>query len=257
MAEFTGYDEGSPCWVDLMTPDLERAKHFYGELFGWRFEDSGEEFGHYNLALKDGKVVAGIGPQQPGQPGPAAWVTYLWADDADTVAARVVKAGGKVFMGPMDVPNAGRMALALDTTGAAFGIWQGREHRGAQLANEPGSFTWNENLNDEPAKARSFYEQVFGYTYESMPDWPGEYHMFKVKDEVRGGVGAKPGEVPAGVPNFWNTYFSVADADAAVATVTRNGGSVAQGPFDTPVGRMAVVLDPGGTQFSLIAVPKS
>jgi predicted enzyme related to lactoylglutathione lyase len=257
MVEFTGYDEGSPCWVDLMTPDLERAKQFYGELFGWRYDDSGEEFGHYNLALKDGKVVAGLGPRQAGQPGPPVWVTYLWADDADAVAARVGKAGGNVFMGPMDVPGAGRMALAVDSTGAAFGIWQGREHRGSQLANEPGAFTWNENLNDDPGKARSFYEQVFGYTYESMPQWRGEYHMFKVDDAVRGGIGAKPAEVPAGVPNFWNTYFSVADTDEAVATVTRTGGSVAQGPFDTPVGRIAVAMDPSGTQFSLIAVPKA
>ncbi len=255
MVEFTGYDEGTPCWVDLMTPDLERAKHFYGELFGWQFNDSGEEFGHYNLATINGKVVAGLGPQPPGQPGPAVWVTYLWADDADEVASRVVKADGHVFMGPMDVPNAGRMALALDSTGAAFGIWQGREHRGSQLANEPGTFTWNENLNDDPAKARSFYEQVFGYTYETFPDWPGEYYMFKVNDQVRGGIGAKPAQTPPGTPNFWNTYFSVADTDAAVATVTRNGGSVAQAPTDTSVGRMAVVLDASGTQFSLISVP--
>jgi predicted enzyme related to lactoylglutathione lyase len=240
-----------------MTPDLERAKHFYGELFGWQFNDSGEEFGHYNLAMKDGKVVAGLGPQPPGQPGPAVWVTYLWADDADAVAARVVKADGNVFMGPMDVPNAGRMALALDSTGAAFGIWQGREHRGSQLANEPGTFTWNENLNDDPARARSFYEQVYGYTYDAMPEWPGEYHLIKVKDEVRGGIGSKPAGLPPGTPNFWNTYFSVADTDEAAAIATRNGGSVAQAPFDTPVGRMAVILDASGTQFSILAVPKS
>lgn len=256
MVEFTGYDEGTPSWVDLMTPDLERAKHFYGELFGWRFDDSGEEFGHYNLATKNGKVVAGLGPQQAGQSGPAAWVTYLWADDADAVAARVVKAGGNVFMGPMDVPGAGRMAVALDSTGAAFGIWQGREHRGSQLANEPGSFAWNENLNDDPAKARSFYEQVFGYTYDAFPDWPAEYHVFKVKDQVRGGIGAKPAQIPAGSPNFWNTYFSVADTDEAVATVTRNGGTVSLPPMDTSVGRMAVVKDAGGTEFSLLSVPK-
>lgn len=257
MAEFTGYDEGTPSWVDLMTPDLDRAKRFYGELFGWRFDDSGEEFGHYNLATKNGKVVAGLGPQQPGQGGPAVWVTYLWADDADAVAARVVKAGGNVIAGPMDVPGAGRMAVALDSTGAAFGIWQGREHRGAQLANEPGSFTWNENLNDDPARARSFYEQVFGYTYEAFPDWPGEYHVFKVKDQARGGIGAKPAQIPAGAPNFWNTYFSVADTDEAVATATREGGSVLQPPMDTSVGRLAVLADPGGTQFSLLSVPKA
>jgi predicted enzyme related to lactoylglutathione lyase len=185
------------------------------------------------------------------------WVTYLWADDADAVAARVEKADGNEFMGPMDVPNAGRMALALDSTGAAFGIWQGREHRGSQLANEPGTFTWNENLNDDPARARSFYEQVYGYTYDAMPEWPGEYHLIKVKDEVRGGIGSKPAGLPPGTPNFWNTYFSVADTDEAAAIATRNGGSVAQAPFDTPVGRMAVILDASGTQFSILAVPKS
>jgi hypothetical protein len=257
MAEFTGYDEGTPCWVDLMTPDLERAKQFYGQLFGWQFTDSGPEFGNYNMATKNGKVVAGIGPSQPGQPGPPVWVTYLWADDADAAAGRVVKADGTVFMGPMDVPGAGRMALALDSTGAAFGLWQGREHRGSQLGNEPGSFTWNENLNDDPAKARSFYERVFGYTYERFPDWPGEYHSFKVKDQVRGGIGVKPAQVPAGTPNFWHTYFSVADTDEAVAIVAREGGSVPAPPVDTPVGRMASVADPAGAQFAIIAAPKS
>ncbi|MBS2965708.1 VOC family protein [Actinocrinis puniceicyclus] len=256
MAEFTGYDEGTPCWVDLMCPDLEQAKHFYEPVFGWEYTDTGPEYGNYTMATKNGKVIAGLAPSQPGQPAPPAWVTYLWADDADAVAGRVVKADGNVFMGPMDVPGAGRMALALDSTGAAFGIWQGREHRGAQLANEPGSFTWNENLNDDPGKARAFYERVFGYTYERLPDWPGEYHTFKVKDQVRGGVGAKPAQIPPGTPNFWNTYFSVADTDETVAAATRAGGSVGLEPMDTPVGRMAVLMDPAGAQFSIISVPK-
>lgn len=257
MAEFTGYDEGTPCWLDLMTPDLERAKRFYGDLFGWEYVDTGEAGGGYQLATKNGKQVAGIGPQQPDQPGPAVWTTYLWADDADDACARVTKAGGAVFMAPMDVPGAGRMAIAQDSTGAVFGIWQGREHRGAQLANEPGSFTWNENLNDDPTRARAFYEQVFGFEYDKFPDFPGEYHTFKVQGHQRGGIGAKPTGVPAGTPNFWNVYFSVADTDEAVAAVTRNGGRVLSPPQDTSVGRMAVVADTAGTQFSVISMPKT
>ena len=254
MAEITGYDEGTPCWVDLMSPDLEAAKRFYGELFGWEYIDTGEAGGGYQLATKNGKMVAGLGQQMPDQTGPAVWTTYLWADDADSVGERIAKAGGNVFMGPMDVPNAGRMSLAVDSTGAAFGIWQGREHRGAQLANEPGSFTWNENLNDDPSAARSFYEQVFDYGYEAFPDSPDEYYTFMVKGQQRGGIGAKPAQTPAGTPNFWNTYFSVADTDEAAATVTRNGGKVLLAPMDMPVGRMAVVQDMAGSQFSIISV---
>jgi len=257
MAEFTGYDEGTPCWVDLMAPDLERAKRFYAELFGWDYVDTGEAGGGYQLATLNGKQVAGLGQKQPDQPGPSVWVTYLWADDADAAGARVSSAGGNVFMGPMDVPGAGRMSLALDATGAAFGIWQGREHRGAQLANEPGAFTWNEHISDDPAQAREFYRQVFGYAYDKFPDWPVEYDTFKVKGEIRGGIGAKPAQIPPETPSFWNTYFSVADTDAAVATVIRDGGSVMLPPTDTAAGRMAVVTDAGGAEFCVIAVPPS
>ena len=255
MTDFTGYDEGTPCWIDLMAPDLERAKHFYAELFGWDYFDTGEAGGGYLLASVNGKQVAGLGQKQPDQPGPSVWVTYLWADDADAAGDRIAKAGGNVFMGPMDVPGAGRLALAMDSTNALFGVWQGREHKGAQLANAPGSFTWNENLNDEPGKAREFYQHVFGYEYEKFPDWPGEYDMFKVHGTVRGGIGAKPQGMPPGAPNFWNTYFSVADADAAVDTITRGGGSVMFPPMDTPVGRMAGVSDPGGAGFCVISAP--
>ncbi len=258
MAEFTGYDEGTPCWVDLMTPDLQRARQFYTALFGWEYFDTGEMGGGYLLASIDGKLVAGIGPQQPDQAGqPSVWTTYLWADDADAVGDRVTKAGGDVLMGPMDVPMAGRMAIALDSAGAAFGIWQGREHRGAQLANEPGAFTWNENLSDDPAKTREFYREVYGYEYEKFPDWPGEYDMFKVDGEVRGGIGIRPATIPAGAPNFWNNYFSVADTDAAVATATRNGGTVMMPATDTQVGRMAALTDAGGAGFCVISMPPS
>jgi uncharacterized protein len=256
MTEFTGYDEGTPCWVDLMTPDLEGAKEFYTALFGWAYLDTGEASGHYQLATLRGRQVAGLGQQPPGQESPITWNTYLWSEDADAAAKRIAAAGGSILMPPDDVPNSGRLAIAADSTGAVFGIWQGREHRGAQLANEPGSFTWNENLNDDPAAAREFYRAAFDFTYEKAEDGEVEYDTFKVAGEVRGGIGAKPPAISAGAPNFWNTYFAVADTDAAVAAVVRGGGSVLRAPFDTPFGRMAAVTDPAGAPFCLSAVPE-
>lgn len=257
MVEFTGYDEGTPCWVDLMTPDVEVAQRFYGGLFGWQFTDTGEASGGYLLATMGGKLVAGIGKQPEEQPGPSAWTTYLWTDDADAAVARIAEAGGRVFVGPMDVPGAGRMAIAADSTGAVFGVWQGREHRGAALANEPGAFTWNENVNDDPTAARAFYEKVFGYTYDKFPDWPVPYDVFKVDDTVRGGIGEKPAEGRAITPNSWNTYFSVSDTDAAVEAATTHGGVIMIPPTDTVAGRMACIVDPEGAPFSIISVPKA
>jgi hypothetical protein len=54
-----------------------------------------------------------------------------------------------------------------------------------------------------------------------------------------------------GVPNHWHVYFAVTDADATAAKIKSRGGSVMVEPFDTPIGKMAVVTDPQGAVFSL------
>jgi predicted enzyme related to lactoylglutathione lyase len=55
-----------------------------------------------------------------------------------------------------------------------------------------------------------------------------------------------------GVPNHWHVYFAVADADAAAAKAVELGGQVLVEPFDTPVGRIAVLMDPQGANFSVL-----
>ena len=51
--------KGAPCWIDLFSSDTERAKDFYGQLFGWTTMDPGPEYGGYFIFQKDGKAVAG------------------------------------------------------------------------------------------------------------------------------------------------------------------------------------------------------
>lgn len=255
MAEMTRYSEGVPCWVDLGAPDVDRAKEFYAPLFGWDYADTGEETGHYQLALLRGLPVAGIMQQQPESPGPSAWTTYLWTEDADGTAKRIQDGGGALLFEPMDVTDQGRMAIASDPAGAVFGLWQGREHKGAGLANEPGSITWNDNLSTDPLAAREFYASVFGYGYEVVPapwDESAEYAMIKVDDRPVGGIAGQPPMVPDGTPSFWNTYFSVADADAAVRAVEQGGGRVLVPVGPAPYGRQAVVRDNGGAGFMLV-----
>ena len=111
MAERTSYEPGTPSWVDLTTPDLEASLRFYGELFGWEFEDAGEEAGHYHQALLRGKRVAGIGPNPPGSPPMTFWSTYFSGSDVDAHAKAITEAGGTVSFGPTDVMDQGRMLV--------------------------------------------------------------------------------------------------------------------------------------------------
>jgi predicted enzyme related to lactoylglutathione lyase len=93
---------GTVTWVELATDDLESARRFYGELFGWGWErqDSGDM--EYWLAALDGRAFAGLMPKPTEMAQmPNNWATYLGVTDLEATAAEVRAAGGQVVFGPM------------------------------------------------------------------------------------------------------------------------------------------------------------
>ena len=163
---------GTPTWIDLGIPDLDRAMDFYGALFGWTFDVGPEEYGRYTTCLLDGRRAAALAPN----PDPAAtefwWNVYLATDDVDATIARAVEAGGQVVGGPFDIPEQGRGALLRDTVGAQFGLWQGSGHVGCEVVNEPGSLVRNDLVTPTPEPAREFYAAVFDFALEGNKDMP-------------------------------------------------------------------------------------
>jgi predicted enzyme related to lactoylglutathione lyase len=253
MPEISKYQHGVPSWVDLASPDVEAAAAFYGRLFGWEREDLGPDAGGYGFFRLRGKMVAGVGPVM-GEGQPPAWTTYVNVDDADTVVKAAEGAGGVVFMPPMDVMEAGRMAIFADPTGAVAGVWQPHQHTGAELVNEPGALTWNELNTRDPDAAKAFYGTVFGWEAEtqSMGDGGPSYTEFKVDGRSIAGMMDMRGRVPDEVPAHWLTYFATADTDQTVAATTQAGGSVYVPATDIPPGRFAVLGDPHGAMFAVI-----
>jgi predicted enzyme related to lactoylglutathione lyase len=251
MPERTSYTQGTPNWVDLPTSDQAAAKAFYAGLFGWTYDDQPMGEGQvYSMAVLNGHQVAAISAQPPEMAGaPPMWNTYLAVDSADEATARVEPAGGKVAMAPFDVMDAGRMSFVMDPAGVPVALWQAGQHIGATLVNEPGTLNWNELITSDRGTTK-FYADVFGLTTENMDMGEGDpYTVFKAGDAMVGGSMAP--QMP-GVPNHWHVYFGTDDADAAAARAAELGGSVVVPPFDTPVGRIAVLTDPQGAMFSVI-----
>lgn len=247
------YPDGVFSWVDLGTTDTEGAKNFYKGLFDWSFLDLPTDSGViYSMAQIDGYNVAGIGPLSPGmqeQGIPPFWSAYVKHDDVDAVAASADKAGGTVIAPPFDVMDSGRMTIIQDPTGAAFGVWQPRQHIGAQLVNVPNTLVWNELQTNDLDAARSFYAAIFGWTYEV--DANG-YVVCNVGDRGQAGM-MKIEEDWGPVPPNWTNYFLVADIEASAAKVSELGGNLMVPP--TPageVGKFAVAQDPQGAFFSII-----
>lgn len=240
---------GTPNWVDLSTTDREASWDFYRAVMGWTITDSGDDYGNYGMADVAGHAAAGITAKQPEDTSPPSWTTYLATDDADKTAELIGANGGTVLFGPMDVPGQGRMAVAMDPTGASFGIWQGAGHIGCQHVNEPGGLVWNQLATPDLERAKAFYTAVFGYTYAAAGD------MATIEGEGPGGVVGGLGGLESGNPDArpqWHATFSVSDADAAAAVAVAHGGSVVFGPVDTDWGRMATIRDPQGADFGVM-----
>ena len=164
MAKFEHYDQGTPSWIELMTPDQQAAQTFYGQLFGWSFDDHDMgDMGHYYIPKLDGDEIGGISGQMPGMEGhPAFWGVYLAVDDVDAATAKVEPAGGKVEAGPFDVMELGRMASIQDPTGVRVNLWQAGQSIGSVRVNEPGCPIWHELSSPALPVATKFYSDVLG-----------------------------------------------------------------------------------------------
>ncbi|MFJ8362461.1 VOC family protein [Streptomyces sp. NPDC093984] len=230
------FPEGVPCWIDAQLPDVEAGKRFYGELFGWSFEEAP---GSSVWAHLGGEPVAALNRKVDGRM-PTVWTVYFATPDATALARRILAAGGQVVALPEPVDGLGTAALAADPEGAVFGLWQAGTHAGFGKRHEPGSFTWAELYTRDTAAANTFYTGLF---HEALFG-PGAVPDF----------GRAPLEdvFPAEMPPHFLVHFGVRDGAAALGAVARLGGRVQVPAFDTSYGRVAVVSDDQGASFALL-----
>jgi predicted enzyme related to lactoylglutathione lyase len=233
-------------WRELTTDDVEGARRFYGELFGWSWkgEDMGPA-GTYWLASHGGQGVAGVMQKPAGVP--VAWSSYVLVDDVDAAAARCKAAGGQVMREPTDIPNVGRFAVTADPWGAVFLPFRATGGESAPPAHpRVGTFCWETLVTPDPAAAAAFYGKVIGLGTAPTPN--GEGTVFTAGQvQVADLQPARPGG-----PSYWATYVQVEKAEAARDLAVRLGGKVIVPRIDVPkVGIVAIVSDPRGAALGL------
>ncbi|MEV0633875.1 VOC family protein [Streptomyces sp. NPDC050619] len=251
----TDFTHGSPCWIDLGSPDTERAAAFYGGVFGWQLVSAGPEAGGYGLFQKDGATVAGLGPLTE-QGASSAWTVYFLTDDVQATADAVEQGGGTVRVAPMDVMDAGRMAQLTDQQGAQFAALQpGTGPGGLEKASEDDTLVWVELHVPDPVAGIDFYRGLFGWRSAEMQAPGMTYRVLSLKDgdqEATSFGGAAPLQ-EGGQGASWVPYFAVSDADETARKTEENGGSVLMPASDVPeVGRIAWLADTAGAVFAVL-----
>lgn len=237
-----------------MTPDIDKARAFYQEVFGWEYDIGSPEFGGYTTARLGQRSAAGLMGSQPDQPPmPAAWGLYFATDDIEADLARAVELGATVMYPTMPVGDFGSMVTLTDPTGAPFSFWQAGSHVGTQVTEEAGSVAWFELYASDAKRARDFYTAVLRMSADPMPGGV-EYYVLKQGETMLAGIM----QIDPAWGDFhsqWLTYFSVANVDETVATVTRLGGKVMSPIDNSPFGRLVALMDPTGATFKVVEPP--
>jgi predicted enzyme related to lactoylglutathione lyase len=256
MSELKEYTPGTFCWVELSTTDQNGAKQFYTQLLGLDVRDI--PFGEgsvYTILTQRGLEAGAICTQDPAQAQqgiPPHWLSYVSVASVDESAKKAGELGGQVVAGPFDVMDAGRMAVVMDPTGAAFALWQAGNSIGARIVNEPGSWCWNELGTNDTDVDGKFYSDLFGWGLNALDMGGMTYTLLKHGEKDAGGMYKITPEM-GGMPPNWLVYFSVADCDQSAEKATSLGGKVIMPPSDIPnVGRFSLVQDPQGAFFGII-----
>ncbi|MFE3881024.1 VOC family protein [Kitasatospora sp. NPDC059146] len=249
----TDFPLGSPCWIDLGSPDIPATAAFYGRVFGWTFQEV-PETGGYGFLQLDGRTVGALGHLDGG--ARSAWTTYFRTADVDATVKAAEQSGATVRVPPMDVMQEGRFAALTDPQGAEFAVWQSGNTVGLDAVSEDNTLVWSELHTRDQDGGFSFYHGLFGWRVENFEPSPGmNYRVISTAegDQQQTSFGGIAPTMQPEQPSAWTPYFAANDVDALVTKATAAGGSVLMpASYVENVGRIAWLADPNGAPFALI-----
>ena len=252
MSERTSYAPGTPCWIDLGTPDQDAAAEFYGDLFGWTVEEgeNPEQTGGYREARLGGKAVGGVMKTDAG--GPAAGLAYLRRGRGRRCHRGQGSRGGRAGARRADE----RARLRAD--GGLHGPDRRRLRRlaGRQAFRRRARQRAGRLQLERDQHARSRGGEVLlrrclrlGLRGQRVRGRRDLHHDQRRRDRGRR-LDRHHRPRPRRGSRQLARLLRVEDTDATLAKLDELGGSVAFGPIDIAgVGRFAVVQDPFGADL--------
>ncbi len=238
------YHPGKFVWVDLLTPDVNDARTFYGGLFGWSFE----QHGRYTVIKNNGHSIAGIVEvkPKPGKKAEALWLTAMSIADVDKAVTFVKEEGGTILKGPVDMENRGRGALVSDPQGAQLVLLHATGGDPSDTTHEIGDWIWNEIWSNVPHKTSRFYKMLGGYDSILIGN---DYEILSSEKRWRGGIRYIFKEFYRA---RWVPAIRVADPVKILEKVEQLGGTILVRPEEPPSsGDTALISDTSGALLIL------
>lgn len=248
---------GKIVYAQLTTPDLDKAKAFYGSLLGWTFKDVTVSKGRYTQAIVNGRPVAGL-VERPNMVahGDPLWLPFISVQDVRAAANAAKVWGGHILFKPQNVIGRGDESVISDPQGGLFAAL--RSATGDTLDDttppQQGEWVWNALLTSKPYEAAGFYQKLFGYQVEAAPDAKrGSAYLLESQSITRATINPLPPRLPDGAHARWMNFIQVDSVGAAAQKAAELGGKVLVQPHpDRQDTIIAILADPSGAAFGVM-----
>ncbi len=241
------YRPGQFVWHELGTTDLDASKRFYGELFGWEFDDTDLGGAMYSLITQGGKNIGGM-IYSPGT-SKSGWVGAISVEDTKSSADFLSSNGAKSLIGSSQLPGRGSMALMQDSQDAMIALVH--SNIGDPELQEPMTYgwLWMELWSENPEDAAAFYSRIFGYDVEEREVEGKPYWLFSKNEVPVGGISRNPVK---NMKSQWVPYIKVSDPVRMADRARELGANILLSPSSNiRQGSVAIIADPNGAIFCM------
>ncbi len=112
--------------VEIPCREREEAKRFYGNIFGWKFEDTPE----MEYTMFDTGAAPGGGFFIPTEFNPGGVLNYILVESIEGISEKIESAGGKVIVPKTEIPQRGWFAAFEDPSGAVMALYESMRREG-------------------------------------------------------------------------------------------------------------------------------
>jgi predicted enzyme related to lactoylglutathione lyase len=248
------YLPGKFIWADLFTNNVERARRFYEQAFGWEWRaiSSGEHA--YGIFYNAGLAVAGVAYRAApeGIDDYGRWVHYVSVGDVMAAGSEIVAKGGEELLGYRNHENRGEFAIYAGPHKEVFGIMRSSTGDPGDYRADFGDWIWWELFTRDVQSSIEYYQAIFDYEIFEKEDTPDFIDVYLQRHGyARAAIGPLPDESEQ-IPT-WLGFIRVEDMTRSLENIVVHGGKVLLAPEpDVLDSDLAVIADPVGTLIALL-----
>ena len=248
------YLPGKVIWADLFTNNVERARKFYEQAFGWKWRNITSGENAYGIFYNGGLPVAGVAYRAApeGIEDYGRWVHYVSVEDVKATGTAITGRGGEELLGYRNHPNRGEFAIYAGPLKEVFGVIRSATGDPADYRADFGDWIWWELFTRDVPQAIDFYQTIFGYEIFEKEDTPDFIDVYlQSSGHARAAIGPLSDDSEQ-VPT-WLGFIRVENMTRSLENIVVHGGKVLLAPDDDILeSDLAVIADPVGTLIALL-----